>query len=191
MAQKIGAKNIIAETGAGQHGVAVATACALLGMNCKIFMGENDIARQKLNVDRMRMLGAEVVSISDGQKTLKDAIDAAIDYWLENYENTFYILGSVVGPHPYPKMVRCFQSVVGVEIKEQIINIEGRLPDYVLACVGGGSNAMGAFYTFLDDPEVKLIGLEAGGEVLKQEGTPQLLLAVKRKFYKEPCNMQF
>ncbi len=181
LAQKIGAKNIIAETGAGQHGVAVATACALLGMNCKIFMGENDIARQKLNVDRMKMLGAEVVSISDGQKTLKDAIDAAIDYWLENYENTFYILGSVVGPHPYPKMVRCFQSIVGVEAKEQILKIENRLPNYVLACVGGGSNAMGMFYTFIDDAKVKLIALEAGGEGIETAKHAAAITCGKKK----------
>ncbi|MBE7705991.1 MAG: tryptophan synthase subunit beta [Cyanobacteria bacterium SIG30] len=165
LAKKLGNKKVIAETGAGQHGVAVATAAAFLDMECKVFMGSHDIARQKLNVERMKMLGAEVIAVEDGLKTLKDAVDAAINYWLENCDDTFYILGSTVGPHPYPKIVRSFQSIIGVEIKEQILEKEGRLPDYVLACVGGGSNASGTFYPFYDDTDkVKLIGLEAGGE---------------------------
>lgn len=164
LAQRLGKKKIIAETGAGQHGVATATICALLGFECKVFMGEEDIKRQKLNVERMKLLGATVVPVTSGSKTLKEACDAAIDYWLKNAEDTYYILGSVVGPHPYPKLVRCFQSVIGRETKEQVLEAEGRLPNYVLACVGGGSNAAGMFYTFLDNPEVKLIGLEAGGE---------------------------
>lgn len=164
LAKRMGKNKIIAETGAGQHGVATATACALLGLECKVFMGERDIKRQYLNVERMKLLKAEVISVQDGAKTLKDACDAAIKYWVENARDTFYVLGSVVGPHPYPKMVRCFQSIIGAEIKKQILELEGRLPNYVLACVGGGSNAMGAFYAFLDDKEVNLIGLEAGGE---------------------------
>lgn len=165
LAKKLGNTKVIAETGAGQHGVAVATACAVLGMDCKIFMGENDIARQKLNVERMKMLGAKVIPVSKGLKTLKDAVDAAIEYWVEHSDDTFYILGSTVGPHPYPKIVRSFQSVIGVEAKEQLMKIEGKLPDYVLACVGGGSNSSGIFYTFYDDTDkVHLIGLEAGGD---------------------------
>lgn len=164
LAKKLGKNKVIAETGAGQHGVATATACAVLGLECKIFMGAEDIIRQKLNVERMKLLGAQVVSVECGSKTLKDAVDEAINYWLENAEDTFYVLGSAVGPHPYPKMVRCFQSIIGVEAKEQILEAENKLPDYVLACVGGGSNSLGMFYTFLDNPEVQLIGLEAGGE---------------------------
>jgi len=163
-AKRLGKKKIIAETGAGSHGAATAAICALLGLECKVFMGEVDMVRQKANVDRMKLMGAEVVPVDWGQKTLKDACDATIDYWMKHADDTYYIIGSVVGPHPYPKMVRCFQSIMGVEAKEQLKEAEGRLPDYVLACVGAGSNASGMFYTFIDEPEVKLIGLEAGGE---------------------------
>ncbi len=163
LAKRLGKKKVIAETGAGQHGVATATACAVLGLKCKIFMGAEDIERQRLNVERMKLLGAEVISVTTGTKTLKDAVDEAISYWLQHADDTFYVLGSAVGPHPYPKMVRCFQSVIGVEAKEQILKAEGKLPDYALACVGGGSNSIGLFYTFFDNPEVQLIGLEAGG----------------------------
>lgn len=164
LAKRMGAKKVIAETGAGQHGVATATIAALLGLDCDIFMGEVDIKRQHLNVERMKLLGAKVHSVDKGSKTLADACDAAIDYWLRHANEVFYVLGSVVGPHPYPKIVRSFQSIIGAEIKEQILEKENRLPDYVLACIGGGSNAIGAFYAFLDDENVKLIGLEAGGE---------------------------
>ncbi|PHJ14776.1 tryptophan synthase subunit beta [Cystoisospora suis] len=166
LAKRLGAKKVIAETGAGQHGVATATAATLLGMECEIFMGEKDCIRQHLNVERMKLLGAKVHSVDKGTRTLCDACDAAIDYWLRHSEEVFYILGSVVGPNPYPKMVRFFQSVIGREAKQQCLEKEGRLPNYVLACIGGGSNAIGAFYAFMDDKDVKLIGLEAGGEGL-------------------------
>ena len=164
LAKRLGKKKLIAETGAGQHGVATATAATYLGMECVVFMGEEDIARQKLNVERMQLLGAKVIPVTFGSKTLKEAVDAAIDYWVQNAKDTFYILGSAVGPHPYPTMVRSFQSIIGVEAKEQLLKVEGKLPDYVLACVGGGSNSLGSFYTFIDDKNVKLIGLEAGGK---------------------------
>lgn len=164
LAKRMGAKKVIAETGAGQHGVASATAATMLGMECDIFMGENDIIRQHLNVERMKLLGARVHSVDTGTKTLSDACDAAIDYWIRHSDEVFYILGSAVGPHPYPKIVRFFQSVIGNEIKSQILEKEGRLPDYILACIGGGSNAIGAFHAFMDNPEVNLIGLEAAGE---------------------------
>lgn len=167
LAKRLGKKKVIAETGAGQHGVATATAAALLGMECQIFMGENDIIRQHLNVERMKLLGAKVHSVDSGTKTLKDACDASIDYWLRHADDVFYVLGSTVGPHPYPMMVRNFQSVVGAEIKQQILEKENKLPNYVLACVGGGSNALAAFYAFLEDKDVKLIGLEAAGEGLE------------------------
>ena len=160
----MGAKKVIAETGAGQHGVATATAAALLNMECEIFMGETDMFRQRSNVDRMKLLGAKVNSITQGTKTLADACDAAIDYWLNHADEVFYVLGSAVGPHPYPKMVRSFQSVIGGETRKQILEKEGRLPDYVLACIGGGSNAIGIFSGFIEDKDVKLIGLEAGGD---------------------------
>lgn len=180
LAKRMGAKRVIAETGAGQHGVATATVAALLGLECDIFMGEIDIKRQHLNVERMKLLGAKVHSVDTGSKTLADACDAAIDYWLRHADEVFYVLGSVVGPHPYPKIVRSFQSVVGAEIKQQILEKEGRLPNYVLACIGGGSNAMGAFYAFLDNPEVKLIGLEAAGEGV-HTGKTAASLTVGRK----------
>lgn len=164
LAKRMGIKKVIAETGAGQHGVATATAAALMGLECDVFMGEVDINRQHLNVERMKLLGAKVHSVDTGTKTLADACDAAIDYWLRHSDEVFYVLGSAVGPHPYPKMVRCFQSVIGAEIREQILEKENRLPSYILACVGGGSNSIGSFYSFIEDKDVKLIGLEAGGE---------------------------
>jgi tryptophan synthase beta chain len=164
LAQRMGKKRIIAETGAGQHGVASATVCAMLGLECIVYMGEEDIHRQSLNVFRMKLLGAEVRSVTSGSKTLKDAINEAIRDWVTNVETTFYLIGSAVGPHPYPRMVRDFQSVIGQETREQIQAAEGRLPTYVLACVGGGSNAIGMFYPFAGDAGVRLIGVEAAGK---------------------------
>lgn len=163
LAKKLGKTRIIAETGAGQHGVATATVCAKFGLKCVVYMGEVDIERQKLNVFRMKMLGAEVVPVKSGSKTLKDATNEAIRDWVTNVSDTHYIIGSVVGPHPYPMLVRDFQSVIGEETKEQIKGYEKKLPDYIVACVGGGSNAMGIFYPFINDEKVKLIGIEAGG----------------------------
>ncbi|MCP4050016.1 MAG: tryptophan synthase subunit beta [bacterium] len=163
IAKKMGKKRIIAETGAGQHGVATATACALMGLKCVVYMGEVDIKRQSPNVFRMNLLGAEVVPVSSGSRTLKDATSEAIRDWLKNVESTHYIIGSVVGPHPYPVMVRDFQSVIGKETKKQIKKKEKQLPDHIIACVGGGSNAMGMFYPFSKDKEVNLISVEAGG----------------------------
>jgi len=162
LADCMGKRRIVAETGAGQHGVAAATVCAMLGVECIVYMGEEDIARQALNVFRMRLLGAEVRPVSSGSRTLKDAINEAIRDWVTNVDTTHYLLGSVVGPHPYPMMVRDFQRVVGIEARRQILDAAGRLPDYAVACVGGGSNAIGLFYPLKDDP-VKLIGVEAGG----------------------------
>ncbi|HMB99268.1 MAG TPA: tryptophan synthase subunit beta [Balneolaceae bacterium] len=163
LARKMGKTRIIAETGAGQHGVATATACAKFGLDCIVYMGEEDMERQKLNVDRMRLLGTEVRSVNSGSKTLKDATNEAIRDWVTNVENTFYIIGSVVGPHPYPMMVRDFHCVIGNETGEQLRHKEGRGPDYMVACVGGGSNAIGFFYPFLDNENVKMIGIEAAG----------------------------
>jgi tryptophan synthase beta chain len=163
LAKRMGKHRIIAETGAGQHGVATATVCAKLGLDCVVYMGEVDIARQSLNVFRMKLLGAEVRPVSSGSRTLKDAINEAIRDWVTNVETTFYILGSATGPHPYPRIVRDFQSVIGKEAHQQILAREGRLPDLILACVGGGSNAIGIFYPFADAPAVRLIGVEAGG----------------------------
>ena len=162
LALRMGKKRIIAETGAGQHGVATATACAKFGVECVVYMGEEDMVRQKLNVDRMQLMGAEVRGVSSGSKTLKDATNEAIRDWVTNVDNTFYIIGSVVGPHPYPMMVRNFHRIIGDETKRQLMYIEGRLPDYLIACVGGGSNAMGIFYPFIND-DVHIIGIEAGG----------------------------
>ncbi len=162
LAKRLGKKRIIAETGAGQHGVATATVCAKFGLECHVYMGEVDIERQKPNVFRMRLLGAEVIPVSSGSKTLKDATNEAIRDWVANVGNTHYIIGSVMGPHPYPMLVRDFQSIIGIETKAQILEAEGRLPDYAIACVGGGSNAMGMFYPFLND-SVKKIGVEAAG----------------------------
>lgn len=163
LAKRMGKKRVIAETGAGQHGVATATVAALLQMECEIFMGEEDIRRQSLNVFKMKMLGAKVTAITSGTGTLKDAVNGAFRDWVTNIHNTFYVIGSVMGPHPYPTMVREFQRVIGDEARRQIIEKEGRLPDYVIACVGGGSNAIGIFYPFIEDKEVKLIGVEAAG----------------------------
>ncbi|ABO48802.1 tryptophan synthase, beta chain [Desulforamulus reducens MI-1] len=163
LARRMGKKRIVAETGAGQHGVATATVSAMLGMQCVVYMGEEDIRRQALNVFRMRLLGAEVVKVSSGTGTLKDAMNEAMRDWVTNVRNTFYVIGSVAGPHPYPKMVRDFQSIIGREAREQMLKKTGRLPDYVVACVGGGSNSMGIFYPFLEDQEVHLVGVEAGG----------------------------
>jgi len=165
LARRMGKRRVIAETGAGQHGVAAATAAALFNLACAVFMGEEDMQRQELNVFRMRLLGAEVVPVRSGSKTLKDAMNEAIRDWVTNVEDTYYLLGSVGGPHPYPMMVRDFQSVIGEEVKSQVMLLEGRLPDYLVACVGGGSNAMGLFYAFLNDP-VRLIGVEAAGRGL-------------------------
>lgn len=163
LAKHMGKTKVIAETGAGQHGVATATVAALFGMECEVYMGVEDIERQKLNVFRMELLGAKVVPVSSGTGTLKDATNEAIKAWAARAEDTFYIIGSVVGPHPYPTMVRDFQRIIGDETKKQILELEGRLPDKIFACVGGGSNSMGMFYPFLEDKEVELIGVEAAG----------------------------
>lgn len=163
LAAKMGKRRIIAETGAGQHGVASATACALLGLDCVVYMGTVDMARQAPNVQRMRLLGAEVRGVESGSKTLKDAINEAIRDWVTNVGDTYYLLGSALGPHPYPTMVRDFQSVIGQEARRQILVAEGQLPDTIIACVGGGSNAIGIFHEFVDDEQVDLIGVEAGG----------------------------
>lgn len=167
LAKKMGKKRIIAETGAGQHGVGTAIACAVLGLSAEIFMGAKDFERQKLNVFRMKILGAKVYPVESGSKTLKDAINEAIRDWIANVKTTYYLIGSAVGPHPYPMMVRDFQSVIGREIKQQIWEIEGTMPNAVVACVGGGSNAIGSFYTFLDNKDVVLYGVEAGGKGIK------------------------
>ena len=162
----MGKKKIIAETGAGQHGVATAAAAALFGLKCKIFMGQTDTERQAPNVFRMRLMGAELVEVTSGSKTLKDAINEAIRYWVSNIDDTYYVIGSVVGPHPYPTIVRDFQTVIGKETRKQILDQEGRLPDFIIACVGGGSNAIGIFYPFIRNAKsgaVKLIGVEAAG----------------------------
>ena len=163
LAIRMGKERIIAETGAGQHGVATATAAAMFGMKCDVYMGEEDIRRQSLNVFRMKLLGANVIPVKTGSKTLKDATNEALRDWMSSVVNTHYIIGSVVGPHPYPMMVRDFQIIIGQEVKEQIQKAEGRLPDYIIACVGGGSNAIGVFNPFIEDKDVKLIGVEAGG----------------------------
>lgn len=166
LAKRMGKKKIVAETGAGQHGVATATACALLNLECVVFMGAEDIKRQQLNVFRMELLGTKVQSVESGSKTLKDAVNAALRYWVTNVEDTHYILGSALGPHPFPKIVRDFQRVIGVETRKQIMQKEGRLPDAVVACIGGGSNAIGMFHPFVDDESVALYGVEAAGSGL-------------------------
>jgi tryptophan synthase beta chain len=166
LAKRMGKKKIICETGAGQHGVATATVASLLGLECIVYMGVEDIERQKINVFKMELLGAKVVGVSSGTGTLKDATNEAIRQWVSAVEDTFYVIGSVVGPHPYPTMVRDFQKIIGEEAREQILEQEGKLPDYVLACIGGGSNAMGIFHRFRQDPSVKLIGIEAAGKGL-------------------------
>lgn len=163
LAKRMGKKRIIAETGAGQHGVATAAVCARLGMKCIVYMGEEDVRRQSLNVFRMKLMGAEVRSVSSGSRTLKDAINEAMRDWVTNAGNTYYLLGSVVGPHPYPSLVRDFQSIIGKETRTQILEKTGRLPDTIVACVGGGSNAIGIFHPFIGDTDVRLIGVEAGG----------------------------
>lgn len=167
LAKRMGKKKIVAETGAGQHGVATATACALLNLECVVFMGAEDIKRQQLNVFRMELLGAKVEPVESGSKTLKDAVNAALRYWVTNVDDTHYILGSALGPHPFPKIVRDFQRVIGVETRAQILEKEGRLPEAVVACIGGGSNAIGMFHPFVDDEEVALYGVEAAGSGLE------------------------
>ena len=168
LAVRMGKRRIVAETGAGQHGVASATACALLGLDCHVYMGAEDMDRQALNVFRMRLLGAEVLRVDGGSRTLKDAINEAMRDWVTNVGDTYYLLGSVLGPHPYPLMVREFQSVIGAEAKQQIVELAGRMPDVVVACVGGGSNAIGLFDAFIGDRDVRLVGVEAGGEQIVQ-----------------------
>lgn len=183
LAKKMGKKRVIAETGAGQHGVATATGCALFGLPCTVYMGAEDMRRQSLNVFRMKMLGAQVVAVERGQKTLSDAVDMALDDLVANCGDTFYLIGSAVGPHPYPMMVRDFQAVIGREARRQILEKEGRLPDYAVACIGGGSNAIGLFSSFLKDGEVRLVGVEAAGKGLDTKehcatmtkGTPGIL----------------
>jgi tryptophan synthase beta chain len=187
LAVRTGKKRIIAETGAGQHGVATATVCAKFGLECVVYMGEVDVERQSLNVFRMKLLGAEVRPVSFGTRTLKDATNEAIRDWVTNVRDTHYIIGSVVGPHPYPKIVRDFQSVIGTETRKQILDQEDKLPDYLLACVGGGSNAIGMFYPFIDDPDVQMIGVEAAGKGLDSgehcatllEGRPGIFQGMK------------
>lgn len=169
LAKRMGKQKIVAETGAGQHGVATATVCALLGLECVVFMGAADMKRQKLNVFRMELLGAEVRGVEQGSGTLKDAVNEALRYWVRHVTDTHYILGSVVGPHPFPQIVRDFQSVIGNETKQQILAASNKLPDAIVACVGGGSNAMGMFYPFIDDHAVRLIGVEAGGNGLQTD----------------------
>ena len=169
LAKKMGKTRVIAETGAGQHGVATATAAALLGMDCEVFMGEEDTKRQALNVFRMELLGAKVHTVTTGSKVLKDAVNDAFREWISRVDDTHYVIGSTMGPHPFPTIVRDFQAVISAEMKEQILELEGKLPDMVIACVGGGSNAMGSFYNFLDDEEVKLVGVEAAGKGIDTE----------------------
>jgi len=171
LAKKMGKKRVIAETGAGQHGVATATVAALMDMECVVYMGKEDTERQALNVFRMELLGAKVVPVETGTKTLKDAVNEAMRVWTSRIDDTFYVLGSVMGPHPYPEMVRDFQRVIGKEVKKQMLAKEGRLPDVVMACVGGGSNAMGLFYDFIEDKDVRLIGVEAAGRGVDTEET--------------------
>ncbi|MEA3315125.1 MAG: tryptophan synthase subunit beta [Campylobacterota bacterium] len=183
LAKKLGKTKVIAETGAGQHGVATATIASLLGLECTIFMGAKDVDRQALNVFRMKLLGAKVISVESGSKSLKDAMNDAIRYWVTNARDTYYIIGTVAGPHPYPMMVRDFQSIIGWETKQQILEKEGRLPDNIIACIGGGSNAIGMFSHFLEDDEVNCIGIEAGGHGIEtnmhgcslEKGTPGVL----------------
>ena len=169
LAKKMGKTRVIAETGAGQHGVATATAAALLGMECEVFMGEEDTKRQALNVFRMELLGAKVHTVTTGSKVLKDAVNDAFREWISRVDDTHYVIGSTMGPHPFPTIVRDFQAVISEEIKEQVLELEGKLPDMVIACVGGGSNAMGAFYNFLEDEGVKLVGVEAAGKGIDTE----------------------
>ncbi len=193
LAKRMGKKRIIAETGAGQHGVATATIAALFDLQCVVYMGAEDTQRQALNVFRMRLLGAEVVPVHTGTATLKDATSEAIRDWAANFEDTYYVIGSVVGPSPYPRIVRDFQSIIGKETKEQIMKKEGRLPDYLIACVGGGSNAMGLFYPFINDKDIKMIGVEAGGQGVDTpfhaaaigKGSPGVLHGMKSYFLQD------
>ncbi len=190
VAKRMGKTRIIAETGAGQHGVATATVCALFDLPCTVFMGAEDVERQKPNVFRMRLLGAEVVPVTSGSATLKDAMNEALRYWVANVHDTYYLIGTVAGPHPYPEMVRDFQSIVGDEVRSQLQQKEGRLPDSLVACIGGGSNAMGLFHPFLDDPSVRMIGVEAGGHGVDTDkhaatltgGAPGVLHGMKSYF---------
>jgi len=182
LAKKMGAKTILAETGAGQHGVATATAAALFGLKCKVFMGATDIERQALNVSRMELLGAEIISVTQGQGTLKDAVDFALGYYIE-HPDAYYLLGSAVGPHPYPEMVGYFQSIIGKEAKKQILEVEGKLPDSLIACIGGGSNAIGLFKEFLDDKNVKIYAAEGAGEGLDSGKTAATLNVGKRMVF--------
>ena len=168
LAMRMGKTRIIAETGAGQHGVATATICARFGLKCVVFMGETDVERQKPNVFRMKLLGAEIVPVTSGRGTLKDAMNEALRDWVTNVEDTFYCIGTAAGPHPYPEMVRDFQSIIGVEARAQILEREGRLPDAVMACIGGGSNAIGLFHPFINDEDVRLIGVEAAGHGIEE-----------------------
>jgi tryptophan synthase beta chain len=179
LVKRMGKKRVVAETGAGQHGVATATACALMGLQAVIYMGAKDFERQKINVARMRLLGAEVIQVNSGSMTLKDAINEAIRDWVTNVENTHYLIGSVVGPHPYPEIVRNYQSIIGKEAKKQIMDVENRLPDVIIACVGGGSNAMGIFYPFLDEKQIQLIGIEAAGEGIDKQHAATLSVGTK------------
>ncbi|HBB5201257.1 TPA: tryptophan synthase subunit beta, partial [Listeria monocytogenes] len=169
LARQMGKQKVVAETGAGQHGVATATVAALFNMKCTIFMGEEDVKRQSLNVFRMELLGAKVVSVKAGSRTLKDAVNEALRFWVANVEDTHYIMGSVLGPHPFPEIVRDYQSVIGIEARKQHLEKEGKLPDAIVACVGGGSNAMGLFYPFVDDASVQMHGVEAAGHGLETE----------------------
>lgn len=171
LAKKLNKKKVVAETGAGQHGLATATACALFNIDCEIYMGAVDIERQKTNVDKMKLLGAKVIAVEEGTKTLKEAVDKALEVYMNDLDNTYYLIGSAVGPAPYPEIVRFFQSVIGNEIKEQIQEKEGKLPNYVIACIGGGSNAIGTFYSFLPYETVKLIGIEAAGKGIDTKET--------------------
>jgi tryptophan synthase beta chain len=179
LAKRMGKTRIIAETGAGQHGVATATVASLLGLKCQVYMGEEDMQRQQLNVFRMKLLGADVIPVTTGSKTLKDACSEAIRDWVTNVKDTYYIIGSVVGPHPYPMMVRDFQAIIGTESRKQIISLEKRLPDYLIACVGGGSNSIGLFHAFAKDKEVKFIGVEAAGLGVNSKKTAASLLKGK------------
>jgi len=179
LAKRLGKRRVIAETGAGQHGVATATVAALLGLSCDVYMGEDDTKRQALNVFRMELMGARVIPVKTGSKTLKDAINEALRDWVTNISDTFYVIGSVMGPYPYPLMVRQFQSVIGQETRKQIKKAEGKLPDYVLACVGGGSNSMGIFHPFIADKNVRLVGLEAAGAATLSKGSVGILHGMK------------
>ena len=187
LAQRMGKTRVVAETGAGQHGVATATACALLGLSCDVYMGAEDMERQAPNVLRMQLLGATVRRVDAGSRTLKDAINEAMRDWVTNVHDTYYLLGSVLGPHPYPLMVREFQSVIGREARKQMLDQTGRLPDAIVACVGGGSNAIGIFDAFVDDADVRLVGVEAGGYESRPDVTPRASRAAVKAYSREPA----